>query len=138
MNVTFDAFTQKFELNLHGAISHPVELGTGVLGNLQRIENALKDIPSQITAVKMELENLNNQVAAAEDEVSKPFPQEEALRTKSARLAELNIALNMDKGPDRDQQEDREDDSHVAKRSISPGLRNEPKTQEKKRRQEAR
>ena len=29
-------------------------------------------------------------------EVGKPFPQEDELRVKSARLAELNIALNID------------------------------------------
>ena len=33
----------------------------------------------------------------AKEEIEKPFPQEEELRTKSARLAELDAMLNMDK-----------------------------------------
>ena len=32
----------------------------------------------------------------AKAELGKPFPQENELRVKSARLAELNIALNID------------------------------------------
>ena len=44
-----------------------------------------------------ELENVNVQLANAKQEVEKPFPQEDELKTKSARLDELNILLNMDK-----------------------------------------
>ena len=42
------------------------------------------------------LDNLYKQQAAAKEEVGKPFPQEAELREKSARLAELDAALNMD------------------------------------------
>ena len=37
------------------------------------------------------------QLASAKVEVEKPFPQEDELKTKSARLDELNILLDMDK-----------------------------------------
>ena len=36
---------------------------------------------------------------AAKAEVGKPFPQEAELQTKSARLAELDAKLNMDRKP---------------------------------------
>ena len=38
----------------------------------------------------------DQQQAAAKAEVGKPFPQEQELRDKSARLAELDVLLNMD------------------------------------------
>ncbi len=44
-----------------------------------------------------ELENTKSQLASAKVEVERPFPQEDELKTKTARLDELNILLNMDK-----------------------------------------
>ena len=44
-----------------------------------------------------QLENTKVQLANAKQEVEKPFPQKDELKTKSARLDELNILLNMDK-----------------------------------------
>ena len=41
--------------------------------------------------------NLEQQKQAAEVEVAKPFAQEEELAEKSARLAELNALLNIDR-----------------------------------------
>ena len=40
---------------------------------------------------------LEIQVEIAKQEVAKPFPREEELKEKSARLDQLNILLNMDK-----------------------------------------
>ena len=40
--------------------------------------------------------NVRNQIAGAKAELGRPFPQEEDLKTKSARLAELNAELNID------------------------------------------
>jgi shikimate kinase len=44
-----------------------------------------------------QLENTQVQLENAKAEVQKPFPQEEELKTKSARLNELNAMLNLDK-----------------------------------------
>ena len=120
LHLEYDAINKKFELTLRGALSHRVEISTGVLGNLQRIENVLKGIPDRINATRLEIQNLENQVAAAQEEVAKPFPQEEALKVKSARLAQLDSELNIDThhGGDRD----REENAFVAKRSPSPAL----------------
>lgn len=46
--------------------------------------------------VQARLDATKQQMAAAEAELGKPFPQEEELKTKSARLAELDAELNMD------------------------------------------
>lgn len=134
----FDAYQSKYELTIHGGASHTIEVSSSLIGNLQRIENALKAIPQQIISTKAELQNLENQVAAAKEELSKPFPQEEALKQKSARLAELNIELNID-GPQRESQGmEQGKDDRVAKRAPSPFLQSPKPGQQKKQKQEAR
>lgn len=55
---------------------------------------------------------LHQQQAAAQIEVEKPFPQEEELAEKSARLAELNAQLDVDeKSHDPEQDEEEQEDS---------------------------
>ncbi len=102
MSVSFDAFRQEYTLLLKGQMTHRATLGTDPRGNLTRIDNALAQMPQRLEAVKAQLDNLYQQQAAAKEEVGKPFPYEEELRDKSARLAELDTLLNIDgKGPAR-------------------------------------
>ena len=96
MSVSFDAFRQEYMLLLKGEMTHRTALGTDPRGNLIRIDNALAQMPQRLEAVKNQLDNLYQQQAAAKAEVGKPFPQEQELRDKSARLAELDVLLNMD------------------------------------------
>ena len=96
MSVSFDAFRQEYMLLLKGQMTHRAMLGTDPRGNLTRIDNALSQMPQRLEAVKNQLDNLYQQQAAAKAEVGKPFPQEQELRDKSARLAELDVLLNMD------------------------------------------
>ena len=96
MSVSFDAFRQEYMLLLKGEMTHRVTLGTDPRGNLTRIDNALAQMPQRLEAVKNQLDNLYQQQAAAKAEVGKPFAQEQELRDKSARLAELDVLLNMD------------------------------------------
>ena len=96
MSVSFDAFRQEYMLLLKGQMTHRATLGTDPRGNLTRIDNALSQMPQRLEAVKNQLDNLYQQQAAAKAEVGKPFPQEQDLRDKSARLAELDVLLNMD------------------------------------------
>ena len=96
MSVSFDAFRQEYMLLLKGEMTHRATLGTDPRGNLTRIDNALAQMPQRLEAVKNQLDNLYQQQAAAKAEVGKPFPQEQELRDKSARLAELDVLLNMD------------------------------------------
>ena len=96
MSVSFDAFRQEYMLLLKGQMTHRATLGTDPRGNLTRIDNALGQMPQRLEAVKNQLDNLYQQQAAAKAEVGKPFPFEDDLRVKSARLAELDVLLNMD------------------------------------------
>jgi predicted RNase H-like nuclease (RuvC/YqgF family) len=73
-----------------------VELGQDARGNLTRIDNALAGLSQRLEMQRSKLTDLQAQVAAAKAEVGKPFPQEEELRIKSARLTELNTLLNME------------------------------------------
>ena len=66
----------------------------------------------RITAAENELDTLHQQQAAAQIEVEKPFPQEEELAEKSARLAELNAQLDVDeKSHDPEQDEEEQEDA---------------------------
>ena len=107
MTLQYDAFNKQFELTLQGEMSHRTVLGSDLFGNIQRIDHALEGITERMNGVKASLENYESQLKAAQEEVQRPFPQEEELQTKSARLAELNAALNMDgrRQPDQQQEE---------------------------------
>ena len=101
LNVTFDSFNNKFVMNVKGAMSHPMEVGSDPLGNITRINNVLEAMPSQLEEAQMKLSNVKHQLETAKAEVDKPFPQEAELAEKLERLAELNSLLNMDeKGDD--------------------------------------
>ena len=93
MSVKFSSFTYK--LVLKGAVSYQVELGDDVFGNITRINNALGKIEDQLGAHKVKLDNLQQQMDAAQAELNKPFQYEAELKEKSARLAELDALLNI-------------------------------------------
>ena len=96
MALTLENFGQDYILTLKGQMSHRVELGKDARGNLVRIDNVLNAISERVTSQKAYLDNLHAQVKEAKAALGKPFPQEEELRAKSARLAELNAELNID------------------------------------------
>jgi len=96
MSVEFEAWKQEYTFLLKGQMTHRATLGTDPRGNLTRIDNALAQMPQRLEAVKNQLENLYQQQAAAKEEVGKPFPFEDDLRVKSARLVELDTLLNID------------------------------------------
>ena len=96
MYVSFRAFEKQYELTLRGEMSHTAALGTDPRGNLTRIDNALAQMPQRLESVQTQLENLYQQQEAAKAELGRPFPYEQELRTKSARLLELDMELNMD------------------------------------------
>lgn len=106
-------------LTLKGRWSHRVELGKDARGNLTRIDNVLNAIPARLNSQKVYLENLYAQMEAAKTELGKPFPQEEELRVKSARLAELNAELNID---DKMQMERLAGDTEAVAKSTRPSI----------------
>ena len=97
LELSFDSFSQEYRLTMIGQLRHVVTLGTDVFGNIQRMDNLLESLPLKEQACRERLSDLHNQLETAKVEVLKPFPREEELQTKLARLEELNALLNMDK-----------------------------------------
>ena len=100
MVLCFDPVPREYKVTLSHKMSYSVSLGGDLHGNITRMDNALAGIETQRAASAELLANAKAQLAAAQEQVSRPFPQEEELKTKSARLDELNIALNLDKRDD--------------------------------------
>ena len=96
MSLTLEDFGRDYVLTLKGQMTHRVTLGKDPRGNLTRIDNALNGMADRLATTQSKLESLYSQMETAKAELGKPFPQEDELRVKSARLAELNIALNID------------------------------------------
>lgn len=71
-------------------------IGSDARGNIMRLDNALNNISIRLTSEQNRLGELEQQRDAAQDEVGKPFPQEAELKEKTARLPELDAALNME------------------------------------------
>ncbi len=112
LSLRFDAFRTEYQALLKGQRKYTVPLGTDPLGNIIRLDNSLNNFPERITAAENELTTLHQQQAAAQIEVEKPFPQEEELAEKSARLAELNAQLDVDeKSHDPEQDEEEQEDA---------------------------
>ena len=97
MDLSFASLTREFKVTLKGALYYTTNLGTDVFGNILRLDNLLESMEERISTCREQLENTRMQLENAKLEVDKPFPQEDELKRKSARLDELNILLNMDK-----------------------------------------
>ena len=97
MELSFDSFSREFKVTLKNKLRHTTSLGTDIFGNIQRLDNLLSGFEESLRVCEEQLENTKVQLADAKDAVDKPFPQEDELKTKSARLDELNILLNLDK-----------------------------------------
>ena len=93
----FNTTERNYEVRLKGATSRTVTLGDDANGNIIRLDNGIERFAESLSLAENDLENTQNQLETAMKEVQKPFIQEEELKTKLARLDELNILLNMDK-----------------------------------------
>ena len=112
LSLRFDTYRSEYQAILKGQRRYPVALGTDPLGNIIRLDNSLNNFPERINSAENELATLHQQQAAAQIEVEKPFPQEEELAEKSARLAELNAQLDVDeKSHDPEQDEEEQEDA---------------------------
>ena len=96
MELCFDAIFKSYDLTLIGSRRNGISLGTDLYGNIQRIDNMLDYFETELKNEETDLLNYEAQLASAKVEVEKPFPQEDELKRKSARLDELNIELNLD------------------------------------------
>ena len=122
LSLRFDAFRTEYQALLKGQRKYTVPLGTDPLGNIIRLDNSLNSFPERITAAENELDTLHQQQAAAQIEVEKPFPQEEELAEKSARLAELNAQLDVDEKSHEPEQDEEEQEDAPRRPSVLAAL----------------
>ena len=122
LSLRFDAFRTEYQALLKGRRKYTVPLGNDPLGNIIRLDNSLNNFPERITAAENELTTLHQQQAAARIEVEKPFPQEEELAEKSARLAELNAQLDVDEKNHEPEQDEEEQEDVPRRPSVLAAL----------------
>ena len=97
MELSFDTLERTYMIKIKGSTSRNVFLGEDSYGNITRIDNGVEKFSEALSFAENELVNTKAQFETAKTEVEKPFAQDEELKTKLARLDELNILLNMDK-----------------------------------------
>ena len=95
--LSYDTFGKTFQLTLKGTLSHTIDLGSDIHGNIQRMENMFEAFPVRLSACEKALDTIKEQMQNAKAEAEKPFAQEQELAEKTARLAELDALLNIDK-----------------------------------------
>ena len=96
MELSYSILASEFRIDLKGALSHGVALGSDIHGNIIRIDNVLSSLGNKCEMVKQTLESTIQQRENAKVELGKPFAMEEELKEKNKRLAELNALLNLD------------------------------------------
>ena len=122
LSLRFDTYRSEYQAILKGQRRYPVPLGTDPLGNIIRLDNSLNNFPERINSAENELATLHQQQAAAQIEVEKPFPQEEELAEKSARLAELNAQLDVDEKHHEPEQDEEEQEDAPRRPSVLAAL----------------
>ena len=122
LSLRFDTFRSEYQALLKGQRKYTVPLSTDPLGNIIRLDNSLNNFLERITSAENELDTLHQQQAAAQIEVEKPFPQEEELAEKSARLAELNAQLDVDEKSHEPEQDEEEQEDAPRRPSVLAAL----------------
>ena len=95
MTLSYDSFAQEFHLDLQREATHRISLSNSAVGNITRIDNALAAIETKLTQSIEQLAGLREQLETAKGELGKPFPMEQELAEKTARLVELDSLLNL-------------------------------------------
>ena len=96
MELYFETASKEFRLTLSHTLRHTVSLGSDIHGNIQRIDNVLDGLEARMKGQQKSLKHVESQLETAKEEAQRPFPQEDELKEKQARLDQLNIELNMD------------------------------------------
>ena len=122
LSLRFDTYHSEYQALLKGQRKYPVALGKDPIGCIIRLDNSLNNFPERISSAENELTTLKQQQAAAQIEVEKPFPQEEELAEKSARLAELNAQLDVDEKSHEPEQSEEEQEDAPRRPSVLAAL----------------
>lgn len=97
MELSFDTFAKTFHITLKNSLSYKIELGTDIFGNIQRLNNAIENLPKRLDEARVKLDETKTQFETAKIECKREFPQEAELTEKLSRLAVVDSLLNMDK-----------------------------------------
>ena len=87
----------KFRITMKQNLTYTAELADDPVGNISRINNALEGMEDKIKAHEARLVTLEKELVNAQEEAERPFPKEDELREKSARLTQLNRELEKPK-----------------------------------------
>ena len=120
MSISFDSFTKLMKITLKNKYSYTADLGTDSFGNITRINNLLDNIEKRIPEERDKLDNLEKQFEIAKVEVTKEFPQEEELKSKQAKLAEVNAELNIKDDENEIIDDSPEEEKHDKERNYDP------------------
>ena len=91
----YDSFSNQYKFNLKGEENHYGEFGTDGIGNITRMDNVLDKMPERLEQTLGKLSDTESQLETAKLEIGKKFPQDELLKEKTLRLAEVNNLLDM-------------------------------------------
>ncbi len=83
------------KLEIEGEGTYMAELGESVLGNITRVENLAKGMVAAKEKAEAQLANAKEQLKATKEELARPWAQEQELKEKSERLAQLNVELDV-------------------------------------------
>lgn len=75
---------------------YTTEVGTSALGAITRIEHLAERIPGYLKEAQRELEEVQKQLAVAQQQVGQPFLYEDELSEKVAQLTEINTKLEFE------------------------------------------
>jgi hypothetical protein len=118
LTASFDSFSKCYTISFKNSLSHSVEIGSDIYGNLTRLENAINSLPKQLDKAKFNLEETKHLLTVAKEEVGKPFAQLDELRQKEAKLEELNKELSFDNNNDVSKDEQPSKDTQSSDISI--------------------
>ena len=92
----YDSFNKQYIGTIKGKSSYSFEFGDSAIGNLTRMDNAIKNIPARLEDMKLHVARLEKQYTDSMTEVNKPFEHEQELADKKAELQQLENDINAD------------------------------------------
>ena len=94
LEVFFDVLNRDTKMDICGNGKYRITLGQSAEGNIQRIDNKINAIPEVAEEYKEGHDNAVKQFEDAKAQLAVPFPQEQELQEKQARLDYLNAELS--------------------------------------------
>lgn len=83
---------------LRGKTDHKAELSTSPVGNMVKLENLFGGMAAELTFLTEKIDQYERDLEQSKADYEKPFAQEAELAEKTARLNELNVALDLENG----------------------------------------